>query len=138
MTLAASGDLFEIRSSQLMLERGKNPELRAHAQQMIDQHTKLSATLMEAARAGGVTPPPPRMINRHANMLNLLTGEGPDTFELAYLRAQAVAHNESLLVHGGYAAAGENGSLKRPAGAAAPVVQGHLTRVRALAIPLTP
>lgn len=137
-TLAASGDLFEIRTSQLMLERGRNPELRAHAQQMIDQHTRLSATLMEAARAGGVTPPPPRMINRHANMLNLLTGEGPDTFELSYLRTQAVAHNEAFLVHSSYAAAGENGSLKRAAGAAAPVVEGHLQRVRTLAMPLTP
>ncbi len=92
---------------------------------------------MGAARAGGVTPLP-RMINRHANMLNMLAGEGPDTLELAYLRTQAVAHNESLLVHSGYAAAGENGALKRAAGAAAPVVQGHLQRVRTLAMPLTP
>ncbi len=138
MTLAASGDLFEIQTSQLLLQRGRTPELRAFAQQMIEHHTRLSAALMAAARAGGVTPPPPRMINRHANMLNMLAGEGPDTFELSYLRMQAVAHNEGFLVHSAYAAAGENPSLKAAAAAAAPVVTGHLQQARVLAMPLTP
>lgn len=138
MMIAASGDLLEIQTSQLMLQRGRTPELRAFAQQMIDHHTRLSATLMAAARAGGVAPPPPRMLNRHANMVNLLAGEGPDTFELSYLRMQLAAHDEAFLVHSAYAAAGENPSLKAAAATAVPVITGHLQQARVLAMPLTP
>ncbi|MDP9413105.1 MAG: DUF4142 domain-containing protein [Pseudomonadota bacterium] len=138
MMLAASGDLLEIQTAQLLLQRGRNPQLRGYAQQMIEHHTRLSAALMAAARQGGVAPPPPRMLNRHANMLNLLAGEGPDTFELSYLRMQLVAHNEALLVHGAYAAAGENPALKAAAAAAAPVITGHLQQARVLGMPLTP
>ncbi|MBW3618450.1 MAG: DUF4142 domain-containing protein [Proteobacteria bacterium] len=137
MMLAASGDLFEIQTSQLLLQRGRTPELRAFAQQMIEHHTRLSAAAMAAARAGGVNPPPPVLLNRHANMLNMLSAAGPDQFELTYLRMQLAAHNEALLVHTAYAAAGENPSLKAAAATAAPVVQGHLTQARVLGMPLT-
>ncbi len=136
--LAASGDLFEIQTSQLLLQRSQNPQLRAHAEQMIAEHPRLSAALLAAARKGGVTPPPPALINRHANMLNMLSAMGPDMFEITYLQMQAVAHNEALLVHTAYAAAGENPSLKAAAGTAAPVVQGHLQKARALAMVLAP
>ena len=138
MTIAASGDLLEIQTSQLLLQRGRNPQLRQFAQQMIDHHTRLSATLMAAARQGGVTPPPPRMLNRHANMLNMLAGEGPEAFELSYLRMQLAAHNEAVLVHGAYAAAGENPALKAAAAAAVPILEGHLQQARVIGIPLTP
>ncbi len=138
MMLAASGDLLEIQTSQLLLQRGRNPQLRAYAQQMIEHHTRLSAALMAAAREGGVAPPPPRMLNRHGNMLNMLAGEGPDAFELSYLRMQLAAHNEAFLVHSAYAAAGENPALKAAAATAAPVITDHLQQARVLGMPLTP
>ncbi len=138
VTLAASGDLFEIRTSQLLLQRSQHPQLRAHAEQMIAEHPRLSAALIAAAAAGGVRPPAPVMINRHANMLNMLSGTGPDQLEINYLRMQLVAHNEALLVHSTYAAAGENQSLKAAAASAAPVVERHLQQVRALAMSLAP
>ncbi len=137
-TLAASGDLFEIQTSQLLLQRSQNPQLRAYAEQMIADHPRLSAALMAAARRGGVNPPPPALINRHANMLNVLSAMGPDMFELTYLNMQQIAHNEALLVHSTYATAGENPSLKAAAATAAPVIQGHLTQARALAMQLAP
>jgi putative membrane protein len=138
MTLAASGDLFEIQSSQLLLKRSQHPQLRAYAEKMVADHPRLSKALMAAAVKGGVNPPPPAMINRHANMLDMLSGTGPDQFEVTYLRMQAAAHNEALLVHSGYAAAGENPSLKAAAATAAPMVEAHLKQARALAMTLTP
>jgi putative membrane protein len=136
MALAASGDLFEIRTSKLLLERSKNPQLRAHAERMIEEHPRLTKTLMAAAVKGGSPPPAPILSPRHANFLNMLEAMTPDMFEITYLRMQAVAHNEAFLVHSGYAAAGENESLKAAAKAAAPVIEGHLKQVRALAMQL--
>ncbi|HEY5801903.1 MAG TPA: DUF4142 domain-containing protein, partial [Burkholderiaceae bacterium] len=56
---AASGDQFEIQSSQMLLDRSQNAELRGHAQHLIADHTKMSADVMAAARQGGISPPPP-------------------------------------------------------------------------------
>ncbi len=136
--LAGSGDLFEIRSSQLALQRSVSPELRAYAQTMVEQHPQLTQTLLASALQGGVVAPPPTLINRHANFLNMLSASGPDQFDLTYLRMMAVNHNESALLHTYYAQAGDNPSLRTAAAAAAPVVTAHLQHARALAMRLAP
>jgi putative membrane protein len=137
-TLAASSDLFEIQSSQLLLQRSQNPQLRAFAARMVAEHPRLSTALMIAARQSGANSAAPALINQHANMLNMLAGSTPDMFDINYLRMQAVAHNNAVLLHSTYAVIGESPSLKAAAAAAKLVVQDHLNQVRNLARQLEP
>jgi putative membrane protein len=133
MAMAASGDLLEIQTSQMLLQRSQNAPLRAFAQQMTQDHPRLSQALMAAARSGGLTPPPPALAPRHAAMAKALEGTAPGQFDAAYVRLQVAAHEEALMLHRGYAASGDNASLKAAAASAVPIVQGHLQHAQALA-----
>ena len=129
---AASGDMLEIQTSQLALERSRNAPVRAFAEQMTKDHPSLSQALMTAARNSGVTPPPPALTARHADMLKMLGATAPAQFDAAYIKLQVAAHEEALALHRAYAASGDNTSLKSAAASAVPVVQGHLQHVQAL------
>src|SRR5947209_7616289 len=54
-------------------------------------------------------------------------------FDKAYLQAQVTAHQAALAIHTGYAQRGDREALRQAAGAAVPIVQMHLDRVRMLA-----
>lgn len=133
VTMAASSDMLEIQSSQLVLQRSQNAQVRGFAEQMTRDHPRLSETLMAAARRGGVNPPPPALTARHRDMLASLTATAPAQMDAAYLRMQVAAHEEALALHNGYVTSGDNASLKAAAASAVPVVQGHLQHVRGLA-----
>ena len=58
---AASGDMFEIRSSQLAQKQSKNSQVRDFAQRMITDHQASTAALKNAVQDGaaGTTVPAP-------------------------------------------------------------------------------
>lgn len=132
MEMAASGDLFEIESSRLALQRSANPAVQSFAQMLIGDHTRLSQTMMDTARAAGLTPPPPAMLPRHQEMLQRLQASPPGSFEAAYRNEQIMAHQEALTLHQTYAAQGDNAALRGVASSAVPVIQGHLNQAQSL------
>ena len=75
LMLAGGGDLYEIQSSQAVLETTQNPEVRRFAQMMIDHHTQTTATVTAAAREAGMTPPPPALDTAKSQMIRELQRE---------------------------------------------------------------
>lgn len=132
MEMAASGDLFEIESSRIALQRSPDPTVRSFAQMLINDHTRLSQTMMDTARSAGLTPPPPAMLPHHQEMLQRLQTAAPNSFEAAYRNEQIVAHQEALTLHQTYAAQGDNPALRSVAASAAPVIQSHLSHAQSL------
>src|SRR3954451_13076698 len=59
---AASGDQFEIQSSQLALSASQNLAVRSFANMMITDHTRLSQAMGAAAVAGGLAAPAPILL----------------------------------------------------------------------------
>ena len=134
MTVAASGDQFEIQSSQLAMQRSSNPALRQMAQMLITDHTNMSAQMVAAAQGAGLTPPPPALSTAHAAMLQQLQAAPAADFDIAYRDAQVMAHQEALTLHQNYASGGDNAALRTVAGSAVPIIQGHLNSLQALTI----
>jgi putative membrane protein len=87
--------------------------------------------MMAAARAAGLTPPPPALLPNHQAMLDQLRAAGPN-FDVAFRDAQVAAHTEALTLHQNYASGGDLPALRTVAGAAVPVVQQHLTTAQGL------
>jgi putative membrane protein len=129
---AASGDLFEIESSRLALERSRNPDVLSFAQMLIGDHGRMSNELMAAAHGAGLDPPPPQLLPRHADMLARLRSVGPDGFDRAYKAEQIAAHQEALNLHRTYADAGDLPPLREVAARAVPIVEGHLVHAQNL------
>lgn len=69
---AGSGDVFEITTSMLALQKSQNSQLRDFATMLIDHHTQLTNAALVAAKAGAVMPPPPNSApNRNPKWGNL-------------------------------------------------------------------
>jgi putative membrane protein len=59
MMLAGRSDELEIRSGELAEKKAGNLDLRKFARQMVADHTKTTALVMDAARKSGLPPSPP-------------------------------------------------------------------------------
>ena len=123
VAMAASSDMFEIRTSQLALQRSQNPMIRMHSEMMIRDHTNTTAQLAIAARSAGLGVPT-AMMPMHEAMLDQLTRSS--NFEGTYKQQQLVSHQQALALHSNYAARGDNPALRSVAANAVPVVRGHL------------
>ncbi len=132
--MAASGDQFEIQSSQLALQRSSNPALRQFAQMLITDHSNMSAQLMAAAQGAGLTPPTPALSAEHAAMLQQLQATPAASFDMAYRDAQIMAHQQALTLHQNYANGGDVPALRTAAGTAVPIIQGHLNMAQGMSL----
>lgn len=130
---AATGDMYEIESSKLALERSTSDAVKKFAQQMVTDHTATTAKLKAAIAAGGLNLTPPAALDaRRQGMLDNLRAATAADFDQVYLDQQTAAHSEALTVHSSYAEDGENPALKTLAAETAPKVQHHLDMVKQL------
>jgi putative membrane protein len=133
MSMAGSGDQFEIQSSQLALQMSQNAGLRNLANMLIADHTRSTQMVVAAAQSAGITPPPPALLPQHQALLDQLraSGSGP-SFDQAFRQVQIQAHTDALALHQNYAASGDVPALKVVAGQILSVVQGHLNQLQML------
>jgi putative membrane protein len=131
LQMAASSDMYEIQSSQIALTKARMPAVRQFAQMMINDHSNTTQQLMAASRSAGIPPMSPMMMPMHARMVAQLQGApaGP-AFDRLYARQQLMAHQQALALHSNYAARGDTPALRGVAGAATPIVRGHLQMVQ--------
>lgn len=127
---AGASDLYEIQSSQLAIEKGQSARLKGFARMMIAHHTKTTRDLTVAARAAGLTPPPPALDSQQVQMLAQLGPLSGEAFDRAYLDQQKTAHAMALDLHRTYAAGGDTRQLKLAAAKAVPVVQRHIAQLQ--------
>lgn len=130
---AGAGDLYEIQSSQLAVQRATRPGVREFAQMLVTDHTRTTQLVADAARSDGLTPPPPRLEAAQRSMLRQLERARPRDFDRLYLNQQIPAHQQALALHRDYARNGNGPALRRVAGDAVPIVQHHLADARTLA-----
>lgn len=132
LIFAGAGDLYEIQSSQMVLETTQNSDIRRFAQMMKDHHTKTTADASAAAMRAGLVPPTPMLDAPKAAMLASLGAfQGAERDHL-YLSQQMMAHKEALGLMKTYADTGETPELKAAAQATIPIIQSHLTMVERL------
>lgn len=128
VTKTAVGNLFEIQSSRVALEKAQNEAVKSFAQTMIQDHT--AATERMKALGGRM---PTKLDARHAGMVKTLRSTPAARFDQAYLQAQVKAHEETVALFESYARSGTDPQLKAFATEMLPTLQGHLDMVRKMA-----
>ena len=124
---AASIDLFEIQSSQMVLGRSRHVANREFAEMMVRAHNGTSAQLSMAGRRLNLLPPA-TMLPRHQAMLAELSASG--NFDTTFRRQKIAVHEEALRLHGDYAQRGASPTLLPVAANAVPIVSRHLRMLR--------
>jgi putative membrane protein len=127
---AAMGDLFEIETSRLALQRASSPEVKQMAQMMIDAHTMTSDELKaRLVRAGLIVEAPTMLDGEHRQKLEQLRGANNQQFDQRYLALQKEAHEEALMLHRDYAMNGDMADLKAFAADTVPKIEMHLQMI---------
>lgn len=93
---AAQNGLAEVEGSKLALTKAQNTQVKAFAQQMVDDHGKANEELKTLASAKGVDLPTEPSIAQKAKMKSLHTADGAD-FDRRYADSLGVAAHEDTV-----------------------------------------
>jgi putative membrane protein len=124
---AAASNEFEILSSNLALQRSRDPQVKEFAQVMLDDHRRAQEQLQSAAEADSVAIVLELSMEQKQTLAALDQAE-ESQFDSAYMSAQMKAHDQAIRLLGAYADKGPAGSLKTYAIANYPLVRTHKVR----------
>lgn len=136
-TMAAVGNLFEIETSRVAMERASSPAVRRFADRMIRDHTRATQQMMAVLDRSGMATPAMQLDARHAAMLASLRATSGPAFDETYLTLQAQAHREAVALFDDYARRGEDPGLRRFAARTLPALRGHARMLERLGAPMS-
>jgi putative membrane protein len=131
-TAAAASDLFEIESSKLAQSRATRADVKEFAAMLVKDHTQSTADMKAIASKESITLSPPALRPDMQSKIDALKAATGEQFDTLYLSQQVAAHEETLTLHQGYAATGDNEALKGFAAKTATLVSKHLDQARNL------
>ena len=129
---AGASDLYEITSSQTVLETTADPKVRMFAQMMIRHHTKSTADVKAAAMRAKLRPAPPMLMPVQNELIAQLRAERGTARDQAYIAQQKQSHGQALAVQMAYAKEGTSAPLKMAAGRIVPVVKQHIAMLKTM------
>ncbi len=127
---ATDGSLFEIKTSQLALQKSQNNDIKQYAQQMIDDHTKLMDQMKPVAQEAGVTPQTDLMMPKHKALYEKLQGLNGQAFDQAYIKAQVADHKDTEKAFHTEEQKGTLASEKAAAQQGQPIIDQHMQHIQ--------
>lgn len=132
MMTAAMGGMAEVESGRLALQKSTSDSVKQYAQQMIDDHTKANAELMQVAAMKGVTLPTTLDAKHMAMMAKMQRLSGME-FDRMYVKEMGVkAHEKMEKLFVTETMRGRDADAKGFAAKTLPVVRMHLTMARGM------
>jgi predicted outer membrane protein len=98
LTKAAMGNMAEIMTSQLAMQKSKNAQVRQIAQQMVTEHSRAQSELIPIMQRRGV-PVPTTVGAMHTATFQQLQRARGNNFDQLYMAAQAEAHEETVSLY---------------------------------------
>lgn len=126
---AVVGNLFEVESSKLALDRSQNATIKTFAKLMVDDHSAAGVKLADAISEAKQPRPPLKLDAKRQTLLDGLAARKGKDFDKFFVETQHKAHVEAVALFESYAATGEDARLKALAGELLPTLKGHLMRI---------
>jgi len=122
---AAMGDMYEIQSADIALQRSQNADIKALATMIKTDHTAASNAFkaMLPTAAPGETAPT-ALDERRQGLLDNLRSASAAGFDMTWIDQQIAAHNEALTLHRGFSDQGS--PLAAHARSVVPRIEAHL------------
>lgn len=133
VTAAAISDMYEVTAGKLAQERAQSQAVKDFARQMVEAHTKTTATLKGIIASNNIKVSPPAHVDdRRQGMLDNLRGASASDFDHRYIVQQIAAHREADILFRGYAKDGDNAAIKNFAATTDNTIKMHLAMARKL------
>lgn len=123
---AGGADQYEIMAGRVALTESHDPDIRAFAARMVQEHQAAFEALGQAAMGSGLKPPSTSVGGDQAMLLAALQGVRGAEFDRAYARQQLLAHIQALTVERHYAREGSDPNLRQTAQSDLPMIEHHL------------
>ncbi|MBX9622543.1 MAG: DUF4142 domain-containing protein [Gemmataceae bacterium] len=127
--MAASGGMFEVKSSEVAKDQSRSADVKKFAEQMITDHTKANKELMAAAKKAGVEVPT-KLTDEHAKLLDKVKGARGSDFDKTYWMTQKTSHEEAVALFEAASKSLKNEELKAFATKTLPVVKEHYDHLK--------
>lgn len=124
-------NMYEIKAAQIAQQKATSPDVKAFAKMMVTDHTAMTNELKPLITKAGKTPAA-ALDQRRQGLLDNLNAASAKDFDKTYIDQQVAGHDETLTLVKGYAENGGDAGLKAAAGKAAPKVQAHLDKAKAI------
>lgn len=121
---ASEGGMAEIQMSQLALKKTKNDDVKAIAQKMVDDHTKLMSDMKPFCEKMSVTPPT-KLNAKHQQEAARLRAMSGNKFDKEYLTAMVGDHHKDLGEFQAEEKSTDSAELKSTVSQATQVIQQH-------------
>jgi putative membrane protein len=125
-----SGNLFEIESSKLALDRTKSDRIKGFANRMIDDHGVAAIKFRQAVNDANLTPPPEKLDAKHQAVFDDLKAKDAGTFDKAYIDAQYTVHVETIDLFKAYVRGGDHWRIRQFADELLRTLHAHLDQVK--------
>ena len=128
---ATLGNMFEIRSSEVALDRSDRAEVRSFAHAMLTDHTNAGRDLKAVLAAADLDIQPPINLDpAHQQIVNALVNANENEVDLQYIRTQIEAHDKAVALFEDYAANGDDPALRQFASDTLPVLIRHARHIK--------
>ncbi len=128
---AGASDLFEIQSSQLALQKTRDPAVRRFADRMIHDHNQTTQRLNSIVSAKGLTPAP-ALKAQQQSMIDQLGRANGRSFIRDYRMNQIQGHQQAIQAFQDEANNGYDADIKGFAQQTLPLLRQHLTMAQGL------
>jgi putative membrane protein len=131
---ASTGNQFEISSSRLALQKSQDQNVKAFAQQMVDDHTQIGNDFKSAIASSNTTLPEPAstLDAKHRKLLDKLRAASTNDFDDKYISEQVNAHDDAVSLFSDYANSSDNLALKNFAAQTLPTLKQHQDHIQQL------
>lgn len=125
---------FVLETSELALKKSANPEIKAFAEKVIDDHKQILGRLKLAASESSTADLMPESLDQtHQDLIEQLKNStSPASFDQLYLEIQNNTHTEALYLFLEYSENGDNIFLKEFALDAVPALESHKRHINSL------
>jgi putative membrane protein len=128
--MASIGNLQDISTGKLAVEKATRPDVRSFGQMMITDHSNTQAKLMQLANSKGIQLPaeatatPPRDLN--------LSKTSGDDFDRLYIHSMLAGHGSTVQMFETYATTGKDPDVRAFAQQTLPTLKAHLAAIKAI------
>ena len=121
---AAVGGMAEVEIGNIAVAKASNPDVRAFAQRMVDDHGKNNTELAALARSEGIDLPT-GLDDKHLKMKAELEAKSGAEFDRAYMDGMVKGHDEMIALFEQCAGGTKDDDIKSFADATLPTLREH-------------
>jgi putative membrane protein len=127
--VASIGNLQEVSTGKLAVQKAKNADVKAFGQMMVKDHGDTEQKLMQLAKRKGYNIPPEATggIQPDLNLKN-----ATDNFDALFIHAMLAGHGNTVQVFETYATTGRDPDVRAFAQQTLPTLKAHLAAIKAI------